>query len=151
MPRFIDSQGRAWDLPEITARMLNKLRDEFKLDLRLALRKDLGALDEALGDDEIVCRVLWFLCRAQAQERGYAEETWVDLFDQATFHEAQVALIDAVWTFSRGPKTARKVVAALRAHMNWPERTGPTSTLNGCATTPPGSAESTRETTVSGG
>jgi hypothetical protein len=133
VPKFLDTQGRDWHLPKITTRMLNTLRDDHKFDLREALKPDMGALAEALNDDERVAALCWELCKDQAAKAGVDRDEWADEFDGPTYQNAVVALLSAVWTFSRGPEKAAKATAALRAVMGW----DPSPTSSNSAGKPP--------------
>lgn len=133
---FADSTGRAWTLPPITTRMLNRLRDDFKFDLREALKPDMGSLAEALNDDERVAALCWHLCAEEAGARGIDRSGWLDLFDGPTYQNAAAALLEAVWTFSRGPKKAAQGAAALRAAMGWATDSTSSNSAGGPAASP---------------
>ena len=119
MDSFTDSKGTVWRLPEITTRLMVRLRDDHGMNLREALKADMGTLSEALGDDEKVAAVCWLLCEPQAKAAGIDPNAWLDLFDGQTYQNAVTALLSWVWTFFRGPEKAAKAVEALRAAMGW--------------------------------
>jgi hypothetical protein len=120
MTTFKDTAGRDWSL-RITVGSLPKLR-ETGLDLNKVRQGD-GSGFEALGDPETLGRLVWLLCKSQAEAANVSEEQFTEALDGPTVADATQALLGAIVDFTRRPEVAKAMKAKLPAVMEKQDRT----------------------------
>lgn len=107
--------GREWHWPKFTTRVLCRLRDEFKLDLREILREKTKEVALALGDDEVLTAAFKGLCGDQIAAVGLTDDELADAWDGDANAAVRESLVEAFFTFSQGPVKAKAVMERMLA------------------------------------
>ena len=108
--------GREWRWPKFTTRVLNRLRDEFGLDLRLAVygsKEDTDAAAKALANDEALITAFLglFADGLDGLGRAAVEDLW-DADANTAFREG---LLESFFVHSQGPEKAARAIERVRA------------------------------------
>jgi hypothetical protein len=106
--------GRDWIWPKFTTRVVSRVRDEFKLDLRGLLRDDAAKMALAMSDDELILAVFRGLCADQIAASGLSADQIEDAWDADANVAARESLIESFFTLSQGPKRARVMMERMR-------------------------------------
>lgn len=112
MPTFTDNKGRAWEV-RLTLGLLTEVREQAGVKLGEVLRTEQGLADFVFGDVETLGKVLWVLCREQAERQGVTPEDFAHGFGGDTIEKAVEAVLGSVADFF--PRS--KIGAAIRKNL----------------------------------
>ncbi len=104
---------REFSWPKFTKRVVDRIRDNFGLDLRGAIREDPKAA-AAFLDDEAFLNVFCGLCADQIKAADISREALEEAWDEDAIRAVKESLYEAFFTLSQGLKSARLMVASMR-------------------------------------
>ena len=107
MKSFKDSLAREWTI-DVNVATARNVRDSLQVDLFSMFEKEAARL---LGDPCLVVDVLYVLCKEQCNARKLNDEDFGKAMAGDSFHEATMALMEAVIDFF--PSSRRPVLRAM--------------------------------------
>ena len=113
MAAFVDTNQRQWQV-RISVETVRRVRDLCDVDLLAALEGDL--LSRLATDPLLLGRVVYAVCRPQAERDGVSEGDFLDALAGDAIAEATRALLEALADFSRSPQeraTLKTVISKL--------------------------------------
>jgi hypothetical protein len=96
-----DEKGRQWAVP-INVLTIGRVRDELKLNLLEVLLEDSKLVETLLGDVVDLARVLWLLCKDQADVNTSQEDFYASLSRDA-LEDGLRGILEGVVNFSPRP------------------------------------------------
>lgn len=105
MAKWTDEQGDTW-VVEFDFFAIDAVRSEMDLDLNEMLKSEKGAqslFTEISSDLVTLTKVLWCICKEQAEEKGVDFRTFAKRMIGQSYMDAQLAWMEAVAFFFQRP------------------------------------------------
>ncbi len=115
MTSYRDRNGNDWDI-RLDVGLVGRLRTDAGFNLGKEMVAERIA-ETLFTDPESFAKVLWVLCREQAEKRTITPEQFVSGLDFEAINNASLALMEAITDFFHRPAVAAKMKSALPGWM----------------------------------